>query len=76
LTETSQHLTILSVTKRSELMSVAFQKAQLQRYRITLEVSCYEDFDPHQLEWEKLFQLEPAEKVSAYVEDLDAPDRW
>ena len=57
-------------------MSVAFQKAQLQRYRITLEVSCYEDFDPHQLEWEKLFQLEPAEKVSAYVEDLDSPDRW
>jgi hypothetical protein len=57
-------------------MSVAFQKAQLQRYRITLEVACYEDFSPHDIEWEKLFQLEPSEKVSAYVEDLDCPSKW
>jgi hypothetical protein len=35
------------------------------------------DFDPHNLDWEKVFfGLEPAEKVSAYVEDLSTPDRW
>jgi hypothetical protein len=28
------------------------------------------------LDWEKIFDLEPAEKVSAYVEDLSRPDRW
>jgi hypothetical protein len=28
------------------------------------------------LDWEKIFDLEPAEKVSAYVESLSVPDRW
>ena len=57
-------------------MSVAFRQAQKQRYRITLELETFEDFDPHQVDWDKLFNLEPAEKCSAYVEDLSVPDRW
>jgi hypothetical protein len=57
-------------------MSVVFQQAQKQRYRITLDMEVLGDFDPHQLDWEKLFQLEPAERVEAYVEDLNAPERW
>jgi hypothetical protein len=28
------------------------------------------------MDWDKLFKLEPAEKCSAYVEDLSTPDRW
>ena len=61
---------------RSVLMSVAYQQAQKQRYRITLDLSVFCDFDPHQIDWEKLFKLEPAEKCDAYVEDLSVPDRW
>ena len=57
-------------------MSVAFSQAQKVRYRVTLDFEVFEDFDPHQMDWEKLFKLEPAEKVSAYVEDLSTPDRW
>jgi len=57
-------------------MSVAYQKAQKQRYRVTLELEVFDDFDPHQLDWDKVFELEPAEKVEAYVEDLSRPDRW
>ena len=57
-------------------MSVAYQIAQKQRYRITLEISAFPDFDPHQIDWRKLFELEPNEKVSAYIENLDCPDRW
>ena len=57
-------------------MSVVYQHAQKQRYRITLDLQVLGDFDPHQLDWEKLFQLEPAEKCEAYVEDLNAPERW
>jgi len=57
-------------------MSVAYRQAQKQRYRVTLELEVFEDFDPHQLDWEKVFKLEPAEKVSAYVEDLSRPDKW
>lgn len=50
--------------------------AQKQRYRITLEISAQEDFNPHQIDWSKVLKLEPAEKVKSYVEDLDCPDRW
>ena len=64
------------ITQRSELMSVAYEQAQKQRYRITLDLSVFGDFDPHQIDWEKLFKLEPAEKCDAYVEDLSTPDRW
>ena len=57
-------------------MSLAFQQAQKVRYRVTLELNVFDDMDPHQIDWEKLFQLEPAESVSAYVENLNAPERW
>jgi hypothetical protein len=57
-------------------MSVAYQQAQKLRYRITLDLSVFPDFNPHQIDWNKLFELEPAEKVKAYVEDLSCPDRW
>ena len=55
-------------------MSVAYQKAQKQRYRVTLEFEVFDDFDPHQLDWEKVFKLEPAERVEAYVEDHGIED--
>ena len=57
-------------------MSVAYHSAQKQRYRITLELETLADFDPHQIDWEKLFKLEPAERCEAYVEDLDCPTMW
>ena len=57
-------------------MSVAFQTAQKQRYRVTLDLSVFGDFDPHQIDWEKLFKLEPAENCAAYVEDLSNPVIW
>lgn len=57
-------------------MSVAYQSAQKVRYRITLDITAYPDFSPHDINWEKLFKLEPNEKVEAYVEDLDCPSKW
>jgi hypothetical protein len=65
-----------SITPRRTLMSVAYQQAQKQRYRVTLDLSVFGDFDPHQIDWEKLFKLEPAEHCDAYVEDLNTPDSW
>ena len=57
-------------------MSVAYQKAQKQRYRVTLELEVFEDMDPLQIQWDRVLDLEPAEKVEAYVESLSLPDRW
>ena len=58
-------------------MSVAISQAQKQRYRITLDIEVLEDFDPHQISWEGLFELEGSERViDSYVEDLSVPVRW
>ena len=57
-------------------MSVVYQQAQKQRYRITLDLSVMGDFNPHQIDWQELFDLEGNETCDAYVEDLSNPVRW
>ena len=58
-------------------MSVAISQAQKQRYRITLDLEMMEDFDPHQISWEDLFELEGSERlIDSYVEDLSVPVSW
>ena len=58
-------------------MSVAISQAQKQRYRITLDLEVMDDFDPHQISREDLFELEGSERIiDSYVEDLSVPVRW
>lgn len=52
-------------------MSVAFQQAQKQKVRITLELNVFSDFNARDIDFEKLFKLEPSESVSVYVEEFD-----
>ena len=46
--------------------------AQKSKYRITLEIEALDDFNPHQINWEKLFQLDGNESVDCYIEDLSS----
>ena len=46
------------------------------RYRITLEVCVENDFNPQQIDWAKVLQLEDYEDVQSYTEDLTLPDRY
>ena len=65
------------VSPTESIMSVAISQAQKQRYRITLDLEVMDDFDPHQIHWEDLFELEGSERViDSYVEDLSTPVRW
>ena len=58
-------------------MSVVYSQAQKQRYRITLDLEVMEDFNPHNIDWETLFELEGNEQlIDSYVEDLSNPVRW
>tara|TARA_R110001592_G_scaffold206155_1_gene456908 strand:- start:600 stop:728 length:129 start_codon:yes stop_codon:yes gene_type:complete len=42
-----------------------------------LDIEVLEDFNPHNIDWEGLFELEGNEKViDSYVEDLSNPVRW
>ena len=46
--------------------------AQKSKYRITLEIEAMDDFNPHQIDCEKLFELQGDEKVETYIEDLSS----
>jgi hypothetical protein len=50
---------------------ISYQIAQKKRVRVTLDLEVFSDFDARQINWEKLFKLEPSESVDAYVEDFD-----
>jgi len=57
-------------------MATIYQQAQKSKYRITLELEALDDFNPHAIDWHKLFKLEGGENCEAYVESLSCPDRW
>ena len=57
-------------------MSIVYHQAQKQKYRITLELDVMEDFDPHNINWDELFDMGGDEHCEAYVEDLSRPYSW
>lgn len=50
---------------------LAYQLAQKKRVRITLDLEVLQDFDARQIDYSKLFKLEPSESVEAYVEEAN-----
>ena len=57
-------------------MPAIYHSAQKSKYRITLEINALDDFNPHQIKWEELFDLQGNERCEAYIEDLSNPVRW
>ena len=54
----------------------SFTLAQKQRYRITLDLNVLGDFNPHEIDWQKLLDIQGTESLDTYVEDLSTPDVW
>ena len=46
------------------------------KYRITLEIDALCDFNPHQIDFRRVLQLEDNESVESIIEDLENPDSW
>ena len=57
-------------------MSVSFYNQPTQKYRINLDIDVLSDFNPHQIDWRKVLQLEPNETVESYTEDIELPDSY
>lgn len=52
-------------------------RAQKSKYRITIELEAMDDFSPTNIDFNKVFSLHGAEKVTfKYVESLSTPDRY
>jgi len=58
------------------MSSKAFQQVQRQKFRITLSLEVMGDFDPKNIDWEKLLDIQGSESCDAYVEDLSCPEKW
>ncbi len=48
-----------------------YDDVHLQHYRVTLDMSVLGDFDPRQVNYAKVFDLQEGEDVEAYIENLD-----
>ena len=44
------------------------------KYRITLELDVLDDFNPRQINWEKVLDIGADEHVESYTEELDIVD--
>ena len=54
-------------------MAVSNYYGQKSKYRITLELDVLDDFNPRQIDWRKVLQIEENESVDCYIEDVDLP---
>ena len=57
-------------------MPVSYLHTQKSKYRITLELDVHDDFNPRDINWSRVFQINEDESVEAYIEELDIPDNW
>lgn len=57
-------------------MPSAHLSAQKSKYRVTLEITAFDDFIPQNIDWEKVLDMQPNESVESYVEDLSRPDKF
>ena len=57
-------------------MSVLYSQAQKSKYRITLEVEGLSDFNPKQIDWAKVLEIQDNESIESYIEDMSNPVSW
>ncbi len=57
-------------------MAVSNYYGAKSKYRITLELDVLDDFNPKQINWDKVLQLEDNETVESYIEDMSNPVCW
>ena len=54
-------------------MSVSNIYGQKTKYRITLELDVLDDFNPRQINWRKVLDINEDEACDCYIEDVDLP---
>jgi len=57
-------------------MSVSYNHGIKTKYRITLELDVLDDFNPRQIDWRKVLDMQDNETVESVIEDLSNPVSW
>ena len=55
-------------------MPVTYTNRTPTKYRLTLELDVLDDFNPRQINWEKVLDIGADEHVESYTEELDIVD--
>ena len=54
-------------------MTVSNYYGQKSKYRITLELDVLDDFNPREIDWRKVLDMQEIEYCKCYIEDVDSP---
>ena len=54
-------------------MTVSNYFGQKTKYRITLELDVLDDFNPREIDWRKVLDMQEIEGCKCYIEDVDLP---
>jgi hypothetical protein len=57
-------------------MPLSIYNSTQNKYRITLDLQVDSDFNPRNINWDKVFDLGGNESVDSYIEELDLPVSW
>ncbi len=57
-------------------MPVLYSQATKSKYRITLEIEALDDFNPHQIDWRKVLEIQDNERCESIIEDMSNPVSW
>ena len=57
-------------------MPISIYNRTQSKYRITLELDVESDFNPRDINWDKVFDLSGNESVESYIEELDIRYAW
>ena len=57
----------------SNPMTVSNYFGQKTKYRITLELDVLDDFNPREIDWRKVLDMQEIEDCKCYIEDVDLP---
>ena len=57
-------------------MPVLYNQETKSKYRITLELDVLSDFNPHQIDWHKLLEIQDNESCETIIEDMSNPVSW
>ena len=57
-------------------MPLSIYNRTQNKYRITLDLQMDSDFNPRNINWDKVFDLGGNESVDSYIEELDLPVSW
>ena len=74
----SQNICIMNCNRPYEIFAMSSPNYVTKRkYSVTLDFDVYEDFNPYEINWNKLFQIEGQEHLDVEIRDItDLFDEW